>query len=109
VKRSCIALITILVTSFGPLLYPADTSAISGAAYVERKSGDSIILRDLEVDLCKPAVVGLWDSTHTNTRSFMQFLGANIDFLKLLPDYVVTKTRTDIDGKFKFAAVSPGD
>ena len=108
-KVKSTGLILAICATLSASLQSADAPAISGAAYVERKSGDSIILRDLEIDLCKPSVVPLWDSTHTNTRTYMQFLGAHINFLQRLPDYIVTKTRTDIDGKFKFAAVSSGE
>ena len=88
--------------------YAGEATAIAGSAYVTRGNGDSIILRDLEISICKPSVVTVWEATYKGSKTRVQLLTGVVAFEQELPKYVVATTRTDIDGKFKVTAIPAG-
>jgi hypothetical protein len=104
--------LSILLAAFimlQPASYAGDAPAVTGSAYITRGSGDSIILRDLELFICKPSVVTLWEATYKGSRTRLQLLNGLVEFEQELPKHVVATARTDIDGKFKVTALPAGD
>jgi hypothetical protein len=69
-------------------------------------------LRNQLVSVCKPSAINEWNNAHRygeDTQSYGDFLEAQITFLKAADKFEVVSTRTDINGKFKFAKLNPGD
>jgi hypothetical protein len=117
-----------------PRTSPKSTGEIAGSAYLVRGNGESILLRDFQVTLLHPAAEQLWHESVTHEPK--NSVGAKKDYLAktnfdsdlhmfdewltakreigeppLAPrriSLVLGQSRTDVDGKFEFSDIEPG-
>ncbi len=91
----------------------AESSRIVGSAFITRRSGESTILRGLHVYLCDATFESIY---HNHIKShYPEGLAApaafEIDFLAVtyeLPNWTKATTTTDVNGKYEFRDVAPG-
>ena len=83
--------------------------SISGAAYLTKGNGDSFILRDFHVLICKPEVMQFWEKTikAQADKPRLLMLQASVEFFKGLDQYIIKGTRTNIDAKYALKDVPP--
>jgi hypothetical protein len=118
-----------------PRTSPKSNGQIVGSVYLVRANGESILLRDFQVTLLHPAAEQLWNEKVTHQPK--ESIGAKKDYLAkthfasdlhmfdvwltakrdlggaapLAPKFgsvVIGQTRTDVDGKFAFSDIEPG-
>jgi hypothetical protein len=91
----------------------SEVARIVGSAFITRRSGESTILRGLQVYLCDATFESIY---HNHIKShYPEGLAApaafEIDFLAVnyeLPNWTKATTTTDINGKYEFRDIAPG-
>ena len=91
----------------------SETAVLTGSAFINRRSGDSTILRALHIYLCDPWFAALY---RQRMKSYYSSDGIGpaafeLDYVLLQPEvakYVKAETTTDVNGKYEIRNVAPG-
>jgi uncharacterized coiled-coil protein SlyX len=93
------------------------SATISGAAYLARVNGDSILLRGLEISLCKRSAITNWNATmkaHYSEANPFNMSSAEFEsdlakFTYRVRNEIVVSVKTTIEGKFQIPNVAQGE